>query len=68
MQMISVDSSNLSSVGYENGNLYIRFHHGGLYCYHNVPEDIYRGLLSANSKGKYHAAYIKNSYSFSRIG
>lgn len=59
MQMISVNSSNLSSVGYENGNLYIQFHNGGLYCYHNVPENIYLGLLSAGSKGKYHAAYIK---------
>lgn len=67
MQMIPVDSSNLSSVGYENGNLYIQFHSGGLYCYHNVPENIYHGLLSASSKGKYHAAYIKNSYSFTRI-
>ncbi len=68
MQMISVDSSNLSSVGYENGNLYIQFHRGGLYCYRNVPENIYYGLLSASSKGKYHAAYIKNSYRYTRIG
>lgn len=68
MQMISVNSSNLSSVGYENGNLYIQFNHGGLYCYHNVPESIYHGLLSAGSKGKYHAAYIKNSYNFTKIG
>jgi len=28
MRMIHVDSSNLNSVGYENGNLYITFNSG----------------------------------------
>ncbi len=68
MQMIHVDSSNLSSVGYENGNLYITFNSGATYCYFNVPEAIYRGLLAAGSKGRYHADFIKNSYSYRRIG
>jgi hypothetical protein len=66
--MIPVDSSNLSSVGYDNGNLYISFHSGSTYRYFNVPESVYHELLSASSKGKYHAAYIKNSYRYQRIG
>lgn len=67
MNMIPVSSSNLSAVGYENGTLYVSFHSGGLYSYANVPESVYRGLMSASSKGSYFAAYIKNSYRYARL-
>lgn len=68
MQMIPVSSSNISSIGYENGTLYIRFHKGGLYSYSGVPYSVYTALMSAPSHGKYFAAYIKNSYPYSRLG
>ena len=68
MNMIPVNSSDLSSVGYENGTLYVRFNSGSLYSYSNVPESVYRELLNAPSHGKYFAAYIKNSYPYQRIG
>ena len=67
MKMIPVDSSNLESVGYENGILYITFHHGGTYCYYDVPEYVYRELMSADSHGKYFHAYIRNVYRYSRL-
>ena len=68
MQMIPVSSSNLSSVGYENGTLYIRFHNGSLYSYSNVPASVYQGLMSASSHGQYFAAYIKKCYPYRKIG
>lgn len=68
MDMIPVSSSDIASVGYENGTLYIRFNSGGLYKYSDVPESAYHGLMSASSHGKYFHAYIKNSYSYLRIG
>ena len=68
MNMIPVESSNLSSVGYENRTLYISFHSGGLYAYPGVPESIYQGLLAASSKGKYFHAYIKGVYPYQRLG
>jgi hypothetical protein len=49
------------SVGYENGTLEIEFHSGSIYQYHGVPENIYRGLMSASSKGTYHHQHIKNA-------
>ena len=49
MNMIPVDSSNLSSVGYENGTLYVAFNSGGLYSYSGVPASVYSGLLNASS-------------------
>ena len=67
MRMIPVSSSNLSSVGYENGTLYIAFNSGGVYAYFDVPLSIYQGLMAASSHGSYHAKYIKNVYPYQRI-
>lgn len=67
MNMIAVDSSNLCSVGYENGTLYITFHSGGAYSYSGVPEYVYTELLNAPSKGRYFHAYIRNVYACRRI-
>ncbi len=67
MNMIPVSSSNLSSVGYNNGTLYIEFHSGGLYSYSVVPPFVYTELLNAPSKGEYFHANIKNVYPYTRI-
>lgn len=68
MNMVSVISSDLSSVGYENGTLCIRFHSGGTYMYSGVPVSEYHALMSAASHGKYFHAHIKNAYPYQRIG
>lgn len=44
MNMIPVSSSGIASVGYEGTTMYIRFHSGGLYAYHNVPSSVYCSL------------------------
>ena len=68
MDMIPVSSSDLESVGYdtETKTLRIQFHNG-LYEYYNVPESIYHGLINASSKGKYHASFIKDCYSYQQL-
>jgi len=66
--MISVSSSDLSRVGYEDGTLHIAFNSGGLYEYTGVPESVYRGLMSASSHGQYFHAHIKGVYPYRRIG
>lgn len=70
MTMTPVNSSNLSAVGYDRSTrvLYISFNSGSTYAYDGVPEHVYIGLMNATSKGSYHAAYIKNSYPYRRIG
>lgn len=70
MDMIPVSSSNLSAVGYDAASrtLCIRFIKGGTYAYYDVPESVFSGLMGAGSKGSYHKAYIKNSFSYRRIG
>jgi KTSC domain len=68
MIMRSVSSSNLVAVGYDDSTntLFIEFK-SGTYKYFNVPQNIYRNLLNASSKGQYHAVYIKNNYRYQRI-
>lgn len=68
MQMIPVSSSNISSIGYENGTLYVAFNRGGLYAYSGVPEHVYRELMAASSHGSYLARYVKGAYPYRRIG
>lgn len=67
MKMNHVVSSDLESVGYEDGTLYIRFHSGGTYRYSGVPVSVYRGLMSAASHGKYFHANVKGLYPYARI-
>lgn len=70
MNMVPVDSSNLSAVGYDPVSqiLRIRFRSGWIYDYYDVPENVYSGLMNAPSKGKYHNACIKNLFQYRRIG
>lgn len=65
--MHPVNSSNLASVGYENGVLRIAFHSGDVYDYYNVPETVYNALISAESKGTFAHRYIYENYRQNKI-
>ncbi len=69
MEMIPVSSSNLRAVGYDAINLFldIKFHEGHVYRYFNVPLNIYNGLMSAVSHGKYFDQYIKGFFRFIKL-
>jgi lysyl-tRNA synthetase class 2 len=61
------NSSQIESVGYdpETKSLFITFKPKmAEYQYDNVHEDIYEGLLAAESAGKYVNAEIKGKYNF----
>ena len=68
MSRTPVRSSNIASVGYENGTLEIAFVGGGVYQYFNVPEHVYQGMMSAASKGSYFHDYIKDGYQTRKVG
>lgn len=57
-----VSSSNIRSIGYDNGTLEVEFNSGGIYQYKNVPQNLYTGLMTASSHGSYFAQNIKNSF------
>ncbi len=67
MTRVPVVSSNLKSVGYENGILEIEFHSGGIYRYLHTTEMLFNALISASSKGQYFDRNIKNKYTFQKI-
>jgi len=69
MKRQQVESSNLASIGYdvENEILEVEFKHGGVYQYFEVPENVYRELMNADSHGKYFAANIRNDFKYEKI-
>lgn len=70
MNRTPVSSSNLASIGYDAPQrvLEIEFLTGSVYQYFNVPQDIYDGLMAADSHGRYFEANVKKAgYSYKRI-
>ncbi|MER7708687.1 KTSC domain-containing protein [Kitasatospora sp. NPDC097605] len=69
MQLEPVRSSNLRAVGYDESTelLRIEFLGGDLYEYFEVPEGIYRGLMSARSHGRFFSSTIRGKYSYRRV-
>jgi hypothetical protein len=69
MEMISVDSSNVAEIGYdeESSTLQIEFKNGTIYQYFDVPVDLFDGLRTADSVGGYLAANIKGVYRYSKV-
>ena len=70
MDRKSVESSNISSIGYDTNNniLEVEFKNGDVYQYFNVPESEYKGIMEADSHGKYLNSNIKkNNYSYQKI-
>lgn len=69
MNMVRVVSSNIEAVGYDEGRLIltVRFKNGSVYEYYEVSNEIFEGLLLADSVGKFHNEYVKNEYSYKRI-
>ena len=67
MIMHPVSSSNIASIGYENGILHVSFHSGSTYAYFNVPQFVYDELMAASSHGKYFHAHIRGRYEYARL-
>ena len=66
----SVRSSALRSVGYdqEQQTLEIEFTNGAVYRYFDVPPEVYRGLMAAESHGRYFHQHVRNKdYRYQRM-
>lgn len=64
-----VSSSNIASIGYDEGadTLEVEFLNGSVYQYYNISKEMYDQLMQAGSKGQFFNAYIKNAYPYSRV-
>lgn len=69
MNRISVISSNIASIGYEEESktLEVEFKDGSVYQYYNVPLSEYEGIMSASSHGQYLHQHIKGNYSYEKV-
>lgn len=69
MEMISVNSSTISQIGYEpnSASLVVEFHNGTRYTYHGVPVDVFEAFSESGSKGQFLSQVIKKGgYSYSK--
>jgi hypothetical protein len=68
--MISVQSSNIAALGYDEQNqiAYVRFNNGSTYIYKGVSQAEFNNLKNAPSIGSYLNRNFKNIYSYERIG
>lgn len=64
MDMLRVNSSAISAVGYDSNTsrMKITFKQGRTYDFCRVPSQIHKGLMEAASKGSYFDRYIKDKY------
>lgn len=69
MEMIPVESSNISAIGYdsESAILRIEFNSGAVYDYYDVPEHVHDELMAADSKGQYAHQNVYKVYNQQRI-
>jgi len=70
VEMVQVLSSNIAEIGYDarSSLLLVRFHEGArTYRYAGVPAGTYRAFLSAPSKGRFLADFIKGHYPYTRV-
>jgi hypothetical protein len=67
MERTYVVSSNIRTIGYENGNLEIEFKNTSIYRYLAVPEHIFTELMKAPSKRKYFHRFIEPKYKHFKV-
>lgn len=68
MKRISVTSSNVSEVGYDQDEelLEVLFSNGSMYHYHAVPFEMYERMMDAESVGSFLAREIKPAFTCER--
>ena len=64
-----MSSSAIRSVGYDEGQeiLEIEFINGAVYRYFDVPADVYRGLMAAESHGRYFHQHVGAGYRYQKM-
>jgi hypothetical protein len=69
IQMQPMASTNILQAGYDPKarTLAVEFVGGGLYYHYQVPEEVWAGLRSAASAGRYYRMVIKDRFRFERM-
>jgi hypothetical protein len=69
IKMVSVDSSNIDEIGYDDKSrtLRILFCSGALWDYSGVPASEHADIVASSSKGKYFNSEIRGVYTGKRV-
>jgi hypothetical protein len=62
-----VKSSNIASVGYENGMMHVEFKNGGVYQYEGVSQKDHDDLINSKSIGSHLAKAIRPKFKAKKI-
>ncbi len=70
LDCLELDSSALAWVRYvpEQQILQVGLRTGRHYHYFDVPAEVYRELLAAESKGRYYNHHIRNEFRYKEVG
>ena len=62
-------SSRITSIDYdpESRTMRVVFKRGGVYEYFEVPQEVFDGLIQAQSLGKAFEEHVKGKYRYSRL-
>jgi hypothetical protein len=66
MELHEVESTVVDAIGYSRV-LEIVFESGRVYQYYDVPEEVFYGMLNAESKGKFFNSNVRGKYTFREI-
>ena len=69
MTWLPLESKMFTSVAHDPDKqiLYLRFQSGDVYRYFEFPDDNYLTFLSAESKGRFFLAHIRDRYQYERM-
>lgn len=65
--LCKVQSSNIQSVGYKDGEVYVSFHNGNVYKYPEVSEEVFNSLIKAESVGKQFSQTLKKADKYEKL-
>jgi hypothetical protein len=66
MRLDTVESDVIHAIGYdpEIRLLEVIFNDGSIYQYREVPQEVYEGLMSAESKGQYFQQNVRDEFQY----
>ncbi len=69
MKWLALESSVFTAVAYHAGKrrLFLRFRNGDIYCYFDVPPELYDEFLAAESRGRYFAHNIRDQFRYRQL-
>jgi hypothetical protein len=69
MARVALQSTSLNAATYQEQRavLELEFGSGAIYRYAGIPEQVYRELLNAESKGRYFNQHIRNRFTHTKV-